>query len=103
MKYLIILFLLAVAICAWCPWITPKEAHQLINTKITVLQNSIPDLCPIQVVDNTITKVPFGFKEKLFYDCSKVDDTYGVEKSENTVFVTFYRGVIGMPNKLVKN
>lgn len=91
-----------VILCAWSPWLTAQEAHEIINQKILLLEKSYPDLCPIKIKNNTITKVLFGYKEKINYDCSEIDDIFGVEKAENIVFVTFYKDTIGFPKKFVR-
>ena len=49
-----------------------------------------------------IKKILFGYKEVLYYDCSEIDDEYGVEKATNIIFVTFYGEIIGMPSKFIK-
>lgn len=102
MKYLITLIIIGLIVCAWSPWLDAKETHQLINNKIYILQKKYPNLCPIKVKENTIKKILFGYKEVLYYDCSEIDDEYGVEKSTNTIFVTFYGEIIGMPSKFIK-
>jgi hypothetical protein len=91
-----------VILCAWSPWLTAEEAHEIINQKIILLEKSYPDLCPIKIRDNTIHKVLFGYREKIYYDCSEINDIFGVEKAENVVFVTFYKETIGLPKKFVR-
>ena len=96
MKYLIIL---ALIVMAWSPWLKAEEAMQLVNAKVIKLQEQKPNLCAMFIHENTIRRVPFGYTEQVSYDCTVTDTVYGVEQSRNIVFVTFYKGVIGMPSK----
>jgi len=98
LKYFLILILV---VLAWCPWLKPEEVIQIIDTRVAEMQAANEDFCAMWVDKGSITKVPFGYTEKVSYDCTVTDPQYGVLKSTNTVFVSFYKGIIGMPNKKV--
>lgn len=100
LKYLIILGLV---ILAWCPWLTAKDALNIVDAKVLQMQQDIPDLCEMSLNKKSIMKVPFGYTEEVSYDCTATDDTYGILKSRNAVFITFYKGLLGMPHKKVKS
>lgn len=97
-KYLIILGLV---VLAWCPWLKADEAMKIIDTRVTQMKEKSPDLCAMSINRDSIQKVPFGYTEKVSYDCAITDVEYGVLQSSNVVFITFYKGIFGMPNKTV--
>ena len=101
-KFLVIL-VLGVALLAWCPWLKAEEALSIVDAKVTQLRRENPDLCAMFVNKSSIKKVPFGYTEEVSYDCTITDDLYGVLKSHNTVFITFYKGLFGMPKKTIAN
>ena len=86
---------------AWCPWLSANEAMQLIDTQVAKMQEETPNLCPILTHRESIQKVPFGYTEKVSYDCTVVDSVYGIQKSFYVVFVSFYKGLIGIPDKAI--
>lgn len=98
MKYLIFLGIIALA---WCPWLTKEEALGLVDTKVAQLQEENTDLCAMFINRDSIQKVPFGYTEKVSYDCTITDTIYGVSQSTDIVFIAFYKGLIGMPNKTI--
>ncbi|OGI94495.1 hypothetical protein A3A03_00275 [Candidatus Nomurabacteria bacterium RIFCSPLOWO2_01_FULL_40_18] len=98
-KYLIIL---GIVILAWCPWLKAEDAMQIVDARVAEMQAENEDLCAMTVDKNSITKVPFGYTEEVSYDCSITDPEYGVLKSRGRVFITFYKGLLGMPSKTVK-
>jgi len=98
-KYLIII---GIIFLAWCPWLTADEAMSLIDARVAEMQAKNPDLCAMFINKKSITKVPFGFTEEVSYDCTITDTVYGVLQSRNTVLITFYKGLIGMPNKTIE-
>lgn len=102
MKYLIPIILVSTILCAWCPWFEASEAQAIIDSEVSNLIRNEPNLCPLDVRKNTLQKAPFGYREEIGYNCSKLDSTLGIDKSKNTVFVTFYKQVIGMPQKTLK-
>jgi hypothetical protein len=65
------------------------------------MEATIPDLCEMSVHRDTIKKVPFGYTEKVSYDCKATDPEYGILGATDVVFITFYKGIIGMPEKTV--
>jgi len=97
-KYFIIL---ALIFLAWCPWLTKDEALGLVDAKVAALQQSNPNLCAMFINRDSIRKVPFGYTEKVSYDCTIADTEYGVSQSTNIVFITFYKELLGVPNKTV--
>ncbi|OGI68448.1 hypothetical protein A2738_01015 [Candidatus Nomurabacteria bacterium RIFCSPHIGHO2_01_FULL_42_15] len=97
-KYLIILGLI---LLAWCPWLTAEEASNIIDNRVAEMQEANPDLCAMEINKDSIRKVPFGYTEEVSYDCSVSDPIYGVFQSTEIVFITFYKGLIGMPNRKV--
>lgn len=97
-KYLVIL---ALIILGWCPWLKADEAMNIVEARIVKMQNEHSDLCTMSVYRDTIRKVPFGYTEKVSYDCTAKDSEYGVLKATDVVFITFYKGLIGMPEKTV--
>lgn len=99
MKYLIIL---GIIILAWCPWLKAEEAVSIVDAKVAQMQAQNPDLCTMFIHRDSIQKVPFGYTEKVSYDCTLNDDVYGVLKATNVVFITFYKGIFGMPKKTFK-
>ncbi len=100
MKYLI---LLAILVLGWCPWFKADEAMQIVDTRIAELQVQHADLCAMNVFKDTIKKVPFGYTEEVSYDCRVTDSIYGVPESHNIVFITFFKGLVGMPEKTISN
>jgi hypothetical protein len=100
MKYLIILIF--IIFLAWCPWLSKEQAMKIVDDKVVKMQEDNPDLCPMLVNEETISKTLFGYTEKVSYDCNAVDAVYGVEGGSDVVFITFYSGLIGMPQKVVK-
>ena len=96
MKTLLFLILAATALCAWCPWFESKQALGLINTQVTQINNTYPDVCPLTVDKTSLAKALFGYTINVSYDCAEVD-TMGVAKAKNSVLITFYNGLIGMP------
>ena len=103
MNFTIIIIILALIVFAWCPWLKPPEAQQLVDVRVQELQNQYTDLCAMTIHKDTLSKVPFGYSEKVSYDCTVTDSLYGIQKSTNTVFITFYKGLIGFPVKTIKN
>jgi len=101
MRYLITLVLLGIALCAWCPWLEPDQAQKLIDQKITQLESTNQNICPIQTSPETLRKTFFGYSEKTSYDCTTTNNDFGVEKDQNVAFVTFYNGVIGVVSKIL--
>lgn len=97
-KYLIILGLV---VLAWCPWLKAEEAINIIDARVAKMREKSPDLCAMFINRDSIRKVPFGYTEKVSYNCAVTDVEYGVLQSTNVVFVTFYKGILGMPNKTV--
>ena len=99
LKYLIILGLI---ILAWCPWLTAPQAAELVSTGVAQAQEQNPDLCSQTVIENSIRKVPFGYTEEVSYNCATNDPLYGIAQSTDIVFVTFYKGLWGIPNETVQ-
>lgn len=99
MKYLIIL---GIILLAWCPWLKADEALGIVEARVLRMQEENQDLCAMSVYRDSIRKVPFGYTEKVSYDCAITDAEYGILKATDTVFITFYKGLIGMPNKSIK-
>jgi hypothetical protein len=95
-KFLVIL-ILGAAILAWCPWLKMDEALSIVNTKVAQLQEQNTNLCSISVDQTSIQKVPFGYAEKVLYDCTANGPEDAVLKSTDTVFVTFFKGTFGPP------
>ena len=95
-KYVVIL-ILGVTVLAWCPWLKADEALSIVDTKVAQLQEQNTNLCSISVDQTSIQKVPFGYTEKVLYDCTANGPEYEVLKSTDTVFVTFYKGIFGPP------
>jgi len=101
-KFLVVL-ILGMALLAWCPWFKAEEALRVVDIRVAELRRDNPDLCALIVNKKSITKVPFGYTEEVSYDCTINDELYGVLKSHNTVFITFYKSLIGMPQKNIRN
>lgn len=87
---------------AWCPWLRADEVANIVDAKIAQMQEQNPNLCATFTHRDSIQKVPFGYTEKISYDCTLNDAVYGVLKSTNVVFITFYKGLIGMPGKTIQ-
>ncbi len=100
MKYFLIFIFIVVL--GWYPWLTAEEAIQLVDARVAKMQRENPNLCAMSVDKKSIRKVPFGYTEKVSYDCTVTDDFYGVSKSTNIVYITFYKGLLGMPGKTVQ-
>ncbi|MFA5778388.1 MAG: hypothetical protein WC870_02805 [Candidatus Paceibacterota bacterium] len=96
MKYLIILGLV---VLAWAPWLKVEEALNIVDSRVAQMQEQNENLCAMFIDRDSIRKVPFGYTEKVSYDCTITDTVYGVRQATNTVFITFYKEIIGMPNK----
>ena len=94
MKFIFIV--LVIAAVAWYPWITKEEAMDIVDMKVAEVKRENPNLCAISADRSSIRKVPFGYTEEIYYDCTVTDSTFGVLKSNNLVFVTFYKGLMGM-------
>lgn len=101
MKYLFVLFL-GIIVLAWCPWLKMDEAKSIVDEKVAQMQEKEPNLCAMFIHRDSIQKVPFGYTEKISYDCTLNDAVYGVLKSTDVVFVTFYKGIFGVPSKTFK-
>lgn len=102
MKDLIILILIIVLVLSWCPWLSTDEAMQLVDAKVMEMKNNNPDLCAMFVHRETLIRVPFGYSEKVSYDCTATDSVYGIEQSFNVAYITFYKSIIGIPVKVVE-
>lgn len=101
MKFLIII---GIIVLMWCPWLKQEEAISIMDANVAQMKKDDPNLCAMTIHKETIRKVPFGYTEEVSYDCTVTDPLYGVVKSRNTVLITFYKGLLGMPNKsVVKN
>ena len=98
-KYLVIL---GIIFLAWCPWLKADEALSLVDARVIEMQEKNENLCAMFIDRDSIRKVPFGYTEKVSYDCTVADSIYGVLKSSNTVFITFYKGILGMPHKTIQ-
>ncbi|HYD90844.1 MAG TPA: hypothetical protein VEA37_05070 [Flavobacterium sp.] len=99
MKYIIFLILVAFVL-GWSPWLYQSDAINLVDARIAELKQTEPDLCPMTADQSSIKKVPFGYVEKVEYDCTREGEIpEAMEASYNTVFITFYKGIIGMPKK----
>lgn len=81
---------------------TPEQAVGIVDAKVAEMQAENPNLCAMSVDQDSVNKVPFGYTEKVSYDCTLTDPLYGIPKSTDTVFITFYNKVIGMPGKVVQ-
>ena len=99
MKYLLILGIIALA---WCPWLSVEEAQIIVDREVANAQEKNPNLCALFIRKDSIRKIPFGYTEQVSYDCSVNDPVYGVRESSNVVFLTFYKGIFGIPNKTIK-
>src|SRR5690242_3070158 len=95
-KYVILIILLGVL--AWCPWLTEAQAIGLVDARVAKMRQENPNLCAMTIHRDSIQRVPFGYTEKVSYDCTANDPVYGVTKSTDIVVITFYKGLIGMPN-----
>jgi len=94
--------IIIVLVLAWCPWLTKEEALSIVDARIAQLQKSNPNLCEMIPDIESITKVPFGYNENVLYDCSGEDDpVYGGSKTNNEIFVTFYKKIWGRPHGVV--
>ncbi len=93
---LLILFFLAV-----CPWFTKDQAAAIVLTKAQQLVAENPRLCATYLNEDSITRVPFGYREDVSYDCSVTDPDLGIPKEKTRVYILFYGGVVGMPSKSV--
>lgn len=102
MKYLISFFILGAVIAAVCPWLKKEEAQMILNAKVVQMVANNPDLCELTIYPETLHKVAFGFAEDVSFDCTVTDDVYGVKQSRDTVLVTFYKGILGMPTPVVR-
>jgi len=98
MKYLLIAGLL---ILAWCPWLTRNEAANLVGKEVTRIKTQYQNLCKTWIEQNSLTKVPFGYTQKVWYDCTENDPDYGITRSTNIVFVSFAENVWNVPKKIV--
>lgn len=96
MKYLIILGIL---VLAWAPWLSAEEALNIVDSRVVQMQEQNKNLCALFINRDSIRKVPFGYTEEVSYDCTVTDTVYGVRQATDTVFITFYKGLLGMPNK----
>ena len=101
MKTFIFIFLV-LALFAWCPWYKQEEATKALNQKVAEIQSTTANLCPLYVKSETIHKTFFGYSEKIAYDCTMIDKTFGIVKGEDDVLATFLGIVIGVPSKSMK-
>jgi hypothetical protein len=102
MKYILpVVIIMAFIVLAACPWFTATEAMQIVEMRSAQLQQMHDDLCAQTIFRNTIRRVPFGYIEQVSYDCTVTDRNFGILKDKNTVFITFYKQLIGMPDKRV--
>ena len=97
MKNLLLLALVASILCAWCPWFEQKQALKLITAEVSQLNKKNPNSCPLNIDEKSLSKAFFGYTINVSYDCTQVDETMGVAKTNNSVLITFYNGFIGMP------
>src|SRR3989344_8239503 len=96
LKYFFIIGFIALA---WCPWLSREAALSLEDAKVAQMRAENPNLCTMFINPDSIRKVPFGYTERVSYDCTLNDEIYGVLQSQNIVFITFYNGLLGMPQK----
>ncbi len=99
-KYVIILII--IGILAWCPWLQKEDALALVDQKVGEMQAANSDLCAMSVDKDSIKKVAFGYTENVSYDCTTTDTELGIQKATNTVFITFFKTLLGMPEKTIQ-
>ena len=98
-EVLFVLIFIGIIIAAGAPGLTEKDAMAIVEAKSIQLKQSNPDLCDQFIDRSSIKKVLFGYRETVSYDCIHTDPQDGYLKDTVSVFVTFYRGVIGMPEQ----
>lgn len=87
--------------CAFTPWLSQEEAGKLVYDRAVRSAKDIPNLCQLSIDESSLHKVPFGYKEKVSFDCPATDHNYGIAKGTSNVWITFYKGLWGMPEKVV--
>ncbi len=96
MKAIIVLALFAVAVFAWCPWVTEKDARTAIirqfDTSFREKKTIYSGACTITNIEN-MHKVWFGYDATATYNCEITGEGKGV------VTYTFYNGVLGVPTQ----
>jgi hypothetical protein len=99
MKTLFGLFIIAACICAWCPWLSSTTAAALVAANVKAEQVNY-NTCALTIDPTTLHKVLFGYTEGVAYACT-VDDQV-LTQGDDTVFVTFFNLVMGVPKPLIK-
>lgn len=100
MRLIIFLIILAVALCAWCPWLSPTNAAALVATSVQSAETELNG-CTLTPDTSSISKEFFGYTESVSYSCNPVS-TGAVTTGTNTVFVTFFNTVIGTPHPIIQ-
>ena len=80
-----------------CPWLKPDQALQIVYQE--KFQFDKRNACPLYIDNTSIKKVLFGYTVDSSYDCSVTETNFPILKSKNTIFITFYEGLIGVPKQ----
>lgn len=100
MKAFFSLIVVGLIICAWCPWIDPAEAEQLIYNRVYKSQSTLQNGCNLSIVPGSFEKVPFGYRQTVGYNCTFTNEF--VTDGTNNVFLTFYKDVLNVPHPIIK-
>ncbi len=100
MKAFFALIVVGLIIVAWCPWFEPADARQLIYNKVYESQSTLQEGCNLSIDDLSFTKVAFGYRQTVAYNCTFNTDF--ITEGENTVIVTFFKEVLNVPHPIVK-
>ncbi len=94
------LLLIGIFIGAWCPWFEATEAKQLIYNKVRESQSTLQNGCVLTIDQNSLVKMPFGYKQTVAYNCTLNTDF--LTEGENAAFVFFFKEVINVPHPIIK-
>ncbi len=100
MKAIFLLIAVGLIICAWCPWLAPEDAKQLIYNKVYESQSTLQNGCNLTIDERSFKKVPFGYKQTVAYNCTFITDF--ITEGENNVFITFFKEVLNVPHPIIK-
>jgi len=94
------MLLIAIVVTAWCPWFEPVQAKQLIYNKVRESQSTLKNGCVLTIDQNSLEKMPFGYKQTVAYSCTFNTDL--LSEGKNIVFVTFFNTVLNVPHPLIR-
>ncbi len=100
MRAFFLIVMIGLIVCAWCPWFEMTEAKQLIYNRVYQSQSTLQEGCNLTIEQNSLEKIPFGYRQMVDYNCTINTDF--ITEGKNTVFVIFFKQVVNVPHPIIK-